>query len=81
MHENGCSWKVWTCAYAAKYNKVKCLKYAHENGDKLSKWVCKTAVKHNSMECLKYAYENDCPYDYETMKNHLFHLAEKYTRR
>lgn len=32
LHQNGCPWDFWTCAYAAEYGHLDCLQYALENG-------------------------------------------------
>jgi ankyrin repeat protein len=50
-----------TCAYAALYGRLECLKYARENGCPWNALTCHYAAQNGHIECLKYARENGCP--------------------
>ena len=63
LHEYNCPWDVETCAKAAEYRHLDCLKFAHEQG---CPWDVTTilaaiATLPQNPECLNYALENGCP--------------------
>src|SRR5438105_4179141 len=52
-----------TCATAALYGQLDCLKYLHENGCPWDSFTCYHAAGNGHLDCLKYAHENGCPWD------------------
>ena len=63
LHENGCSWDLLTCSYAASRGHLDCLKYAHENGCSWDSTTCSSAALYGHLDCLKYLHENGCQCD------------------
>jgi hypothetical protein len=61
LHENGCAWNVWSCAFAALNGHLECLKYLHENGCEWDEFTCAYAASGGHLECLRYLHENGCP--------------------
>lgn len=62
VHENGCPWDEWTCAYTGH---LDCLKYTHENGCPWGWRTCAYTAERGDLDCLKYAHENGCPWNSE----------------
>ena len=57
------AWDERTCAAAAEFGQLECLKYLHENGCPWDVETCAAAAEYGHLECLKYAHENGCPCD------------------
>jgi hypothetical protein len=59
--ENGCEVHEGTCAVAAKYGNLECLKYLREKNVKWCHRTVQDARENNQIECLNYALANNCP--------------------
>ena len=66
VHENERAWDERTCAAAAEYGRLECLKYLHENGCPWDERTCTTAARGGHLDCLKYVHENGRPWDERT---------------
>ena len=59
--ENGCEVHEGTCAVAALYGNLECLKYLREKNVKWDHQTVQLARENNHVECLNYALANKCP--------------------
>jgi hypothetical protein len=69
LHENGCPWNEWTCAWAAKEGHLHALKWLHENGCPWNGKTCEWAVRSGQVEVFKYAFANGCACSENTLNN------------
>ena len=63
LKENGCTWDIWTCAWAARGGHLEVLKWSRENGAPWDEETCAEAARGGHLEVLKWLRENGCPWD------------------
>ena len=63
QHEQDTPWHEATCAQAACWGHINCLKWARQNGCTWDESTCSLAALQGNLDCLSYAHENGCPWN------------------
>ena len=68
LHNIGCKWNNWTCAWGAQGGNLEVLQLLHANGCSWGVKTCAAAARYGHLKVLQWARANGCTWDESTCK-------------